>query len=131
MLDAFKSEEIGPIVYITLYYGLRKSEALGLRWQAIDFDANMITINHTVVGGTRIIAKDNTKTYCSKRTYELLPEIKALLLQLREQQKDFKKRLGSGYITTQPTESFGTFLRNICKCSLPNSLGKSKTAPPF
>jgi integrase len=49
------------------------------------------------VGGTRIIAKDDTKSYCSKRTYELLPEIKALLLQLREQQKDYKKRLGSGY----------------------------------
>ena len=97
MLDAFKSEEIGPIVYVTLYYGLRKSEALGLRWQAIDFDANTITINHTVVGVTRIIAKDDTKSYCSKRTYELLPEIKALLLQLREQQKDYRKRLGSGY----------------------------------
>ena len=41
------------------------------------------------------------------------------------------KMSGIGYITTQPTESFGTFLRNICKCSLPNSLGKSKTAPPF
>ena len=70
---------------------------LQLGGKAVDFDANTITINHTVVGGTRIIAKDDTKTYCSKRTYELLPEIKALLLQLREQQKDYKKRLGSGY----------------------------------
>ena len=97
MLDAFKGEEIGPIVFVTIYYGLRKSEALGLRWQAVNFDANTITINHTVVGGTRIIAKDDTKTYCSKRTYELLPEIKALLLQLHEQQEDYKRRLGSGY----------------------------------
>ena len=32
MLDAFENEEVGPIVYVTLYYGLRKSEALGLRW---------------------------------------------------------------------------------------------------
>jgi site-specific recombinase XerC len=31
MLDAFRDEEIGPIVFVTLYYGLRKSEALGLR----------------------------------------------------------------------------------------------------
>ena len=55
MLDAFRDEEIGPIIFVTLYYGLRRSEALGLRWQAIDFDANTISINHTVVGGTRII----------------------------------------------------------------------------
>ena len=90
MLDAFVNEEIGPIIYVTLYYGLRKSEALGLRWQAVDFDANTITINHTVVGGSRIIAKDSTKTYSSRRTYELLPDVKTLLLKLKEQQKDYR-----------------------------------------
>ena len=97
MLDAFKSEEIGPIVYVTLYYGLRKSEALGLRWQAVDFDANTITINHTVVGGSQIVAKDSTKSYCSMRTYELLPDVKDLLLKLKAQQEYYKQRLGSGY----------------------------------
>lgn len=97
MLDAFKNEEIGPIVFVTLYYGLRKSEALGLRWQSVNFNANTITINHTIVGGSHIIAKDSTKSYCSRRTYELLPDVKNLLLKLQEQQKDYKKRLGSGY----------------------------------
>ncbi len=97
MLDAFQNEEIGPIVYVTLYYGLRKSEALGLRWQAVDFDANTITINHTVVGNGHIVRKDTTKTYTSRRTYELLPDVKALLLKLKDQQDDYKRRLGSGY----------------------------------
>lgn len=97
MLDAFQNEEIGPIVYVTLYYGLRKSEALGLRWQAVDFDANTITINHTVVGNGHIVRKDTTKTYTSRRTYELLPDVKALLLKLKVQQDDYKHRLGSSY----------------------------------
>ena len=97
MLDAFANEEIGPIVYVTLYYGLRKSEALGLRWQAVDFENNTITINHTVVGGAHIIEKDSTKTYYSERTYQLIPEVKALLLRLKDEQRDYKKRLGSGY----------------------------------
>ena len=97
MLDAFQNEEIGPIVYVTLYYGLRKSEALGLRWQAVDFDANIISINHTVVGNGHIVRKDSTKTYTSRRTYELLPDVKALLLKLKDQQDDYKRRLGSGY----------------------------------
>ena len=97
MLDAFQNEEIGPIIFVTLYYGLRKSEALGLRWQAVDFVNDTISINHTVVGGAHIIEKDSTKTYCSERTYQLLPDIKVLLLQLKEQQKDYKQRLGSGY----------------------------------
>ena len=97
MLDSFQNEEIGPIVFVTLYYGLRKSEALGLRWQAVDFENDTISINHTVVGGSHIVAKDSTKTYCSERTYQLLPDIKALLLKLKDQQADYKRRLGSGY----------------------------------
>ena len=97
MLDAFRDEEIGPIVFVTLYYGLRKSEALGLRWQAIDFENNTISINHTVVGGSHIVAKDSTKSYCSRRTYELLPDVKDLLLKLKDQQEDYRLRLGSGY----------------------------------
>ena len=97
MLNAFKDEEIGPIVFVTLYYGLRKSEALGLRWQAVDFENDTISINHTVVGGAHIVEKDSTKTYCSERTYQLIPDVKALLLRLRDQQKEYKKRLGSGY----------------------------------
>ena len=88
MLDAIKDDEVGPIVYVTLYYGLRRSEALGLRWQAVDFDADTITINHTVTGGTQIIRKDATKTYSSRRTYQLLPDVKTLLLKLREQQNE-------------------------------------------
>ena len=30
------------------FYGLRRSEALGLKWDAIDFQNNTITIRHTV-----------------------------------------------------------------------------------
>ena len=97
MLDAFQNEEVGPIVFVTLYYGLRKSESLGLRWQAVDFEANTITVNHTVVGNGHIVRKDSTKTYSSRRTYELLPDIKRLLLKLKEDQEDYKRRLGSGY----------------------------------
>ena len=96
-LDAFRNEEVGPIVFVTLYYGLRKSEALGLRWQAVDFEANTMTINHTVVSNGHIIAKDSTKTYSSRRTFELLPDVRDLLVKLKEQQEDYKRRLGSGY----------------------------------
>lgn len=97
MLNAFENEEIGPIVFVTIYYGLRKSEALGLRWQAVDFENDTISINHTVVGGSHIVEKDSTKTYSSRRTYQLLPDIKTLLLKLKEQQEEYKRRLGSGY----------------------------------
>ena len=97
MLDAIREEEVGPIVYVTLYYGLRRSEALGLRWQAVDFNASTISINHSVTGGEEVIRKDTTKTYASRRTYQLLPDIKTLLLKLKDQQKEYKERFGPCY----------------------------------
>lgn len=41
-------------------------EIMGLRWQSIDFDANTITIAHTVVqvnidGKSTVVAKDRAK----------------------------------------------------------------------
>lgn len=31
-----------------LFYGLRRSEVLGLKWDSVDFDAGTLTIKHTV-----------------------------------------------------------------------------------
>ena len=35
-------------IFLGAFYGLRRSEALGLKWDAIDFQNNTITIRHTV-----------------------------------------------------------------------------------
>ena len=67
------------IFLVTLYYGLRRSEILGLKWTAIDSEKNTITIDHTVVKNLTIERKDSTKTATSRRTFQLLPEVKALL----------------------------------------------------
>ena len=47
--------------------------------------------------GVQTCALPISKTYCSERTYQLLPDIKILLLRLKEQQEEYKQRLGSGY----------------------------------
>ena len=97
VLQMFKGHPLQPLVYITLYYGLRRSEVLGLKWSAIDFNNNTIQIRHTVVKNLSIVSKDKTKTSSSKRTYVLLPEIKDLLLNLYSEQKNNKKLFGNSY----------------------------------
>ena len=87
MLTAIRHEEIAPIVYTTLYYGLRKSEVLGLKWSAVDFQNNTISIEFTVVKNKSIIEKASTKIESSCRKYELIPEIKTLLQQLKIEQE--------------------------------------------
>lgn len=75
-------------VKLAAFYGLRRSEVLGLKWDAIDFDSGTITIQHTVTGCNvdgryTIVARDTTKTKSSRRTLPLTPPIRELLLRLR------------------------------------------------
>ena len=49
LLEATSDDPLNIAIYIGVYYGLRRSEVLGLRWSAIDFEKKTITVNHKVV----------------------------------------------------------------------------------
>ncbi len=86
------------------FYGLRRSEILGLKWDAIDFKANTIIIRHTVtscnIDGKHIeVASDTTKTKSSRRTLPLVPDFRELLLKKKEEQARYRKLCGRSYCT--------------------------------
>ena len=97
MLNAFSGHPLEPLVYVTLYYGLRRSEVLGLKWDAIDFENNTISIKHVVVKNKTVVAKDSTKSYSSRRTFEILPEVKDLLLKLKQEEALNRALYGAAY----------------------------------
>ena len=97
MLKAFREHHLQPLVYVTLYYGLRRSEVLGLKWDAVNFEKNTIEIKHTVVKNLTVVAKDKTKTAASKRSYPLLPEVRELLLRVKDEQQKFAGWYGAAY----------------------------------
>lgn len=84
VIDAFKEHPLRPVVVLAFYYGLRRSEVLGLRWSAIDFERNELRIEHTVVKSLTIEAKDSTKTVSSRAVYDLLPDVRKMLLEMYE-----------------------------------------------
>ena len=47
-LEKAEGHELFELFYLTLFFGLRMEEALGLRWSAIDFANRTMKINHTV-----------------------------------------------------------------------------------
>ena len=89
-----------PIAFFGVYYGLRRSEILGLKWDAINETVGYISIQHTVVRVTSIIASDNVKTVESNRELDLFPTALLCLDQIREQQKSDKEFYGNKYQNT-------------------------------
>ena len=49
LFEKAKDDPLELVILITSFYGLRRSEVLGLKWSCIDFEKNIITIKHKVV----------------------------------------------------------------------------------
>ena len=101
----FKTVKGDPIelgVILAAFYGLRRSEVVGLKWDAIDFEKKTISIKHTVtqvnVDGKNItVQKDRTKTKSSYRTLPLVPPFEELLRRLKQEQLVNQKVCGAAY----------------------------------
>lgn len=97
LLDAIRDDPIYPLVKITVLYGLRRSELLGLQWDSIDFDRGTLTIRHTVTKVTTAVAKDKTKNASSYRTFPLLPEARQIFLSALDAERENRRLFGKSY----------------------------------
>ena len=84
------------------FYGLRRSECVGLRWSSIDLVNNVFYINHTVTtprvnGKLKIVAKDRAKTKSSLRALPLDMAVKERLLAIKERQEMHRKKFKRSY----------------------------------
>ncbi len=92
--------ELLGIVFFGVYYGLRRSEILGLKWDAIDYDKKLISIQHTVVRIKSLYSSDNTKTKESRRKLSLFPTAEKCLEKIRKQQEDDRSFYKRSYLNT-------------------------------
>ncbi len=102
LFEVIKGHKIELVVLLTAFYGLRRSEVIGLKWSAFDFNHNCFSIRHTVttcnVKGERVtIKKDKAKNKSSLRTYPLIPFLKERLLEAKKQQEENRKLCGRAY----------------------------------
>ena len=80
-----------PLITVFLGTGCRVGELIGLRWEDIDFDRNLISINHSLVyrklGEERCRMHVTTpKTQSGVRTIPMLREVREALLRERDRQ---------------------------------------------
>ena len=102
LFEAVKEHKLELGVIFGAFYGLRRSEIVGLRWESINFEANTITVEHTVtealIDGKRVvIADDTTKSKSSYRTLPLVPAIQQKLLEVQAEQERNRKLCGKSY----------------------------------
>ena len=107
-------------VLLASFYGLRRSEVLGLKWSSIDFERKSITINHKVteqlVNGKYVpVVSDVMKNKTSCRTLPLIPAVEEELLKQKEKQqlyrKLFKKSYSTEYLDFVCTDQEGKLIR--------------------
>lgn len=102
LLDIAKDDPIYIPIVLSAYYGFRRSETLGMRWSAIDFENKTITVNHKVTeltenGKTIVYAEDKLKTKSSYRTLPLIPVVKEKLLEHKAKLERNQKLFGNSY----------------------------------
>lgn len=100
LLRIAKGTNAETAVMLASYYGLRRSEICGLKWDAIDFEHKTIEIKSTAVRVTTVIREDNTKSDSSHRILTLIPEVEQHLKELQAKQAEDKEFYGNTYIET-------------------------------
>lgn len=102
LFSACRNDPIEIVVFIASFYGLRRSEVLGLKWSSIDFEKNIITIKHKVIQrnakkNRSMVLKDKTKNKASYRSLPLLPTIANALKKHKNQINKNKLICGNTY----------------------------------
>ena len=102
LISLTKGTKLEIAVVFACFYGLRRSECVGLRWSAFDFENNIFHINHTVVltsvnGKRTLVTKDAAKTDATIRSMPLSADIKKQLLEIKCIQDNNPKRRKKNY----------------------------------
>jgi integrase len=86
------------MIFATMIFtGLRPSEALGLRWQSIDFDEGLIDVSHQLAKDRRTLVAPKTES--SIRKIILLPELARML---REHRMASPYKAPTDFVFTMP-----------------------------
>lgn len=102
LFEVVKGTKLELPVLVAAFYGLRRGEVCGLKWDAIDFERGTITIRHTVTslqvdGKTKMYAQDSAKTKSSMRTLPLVGSFAEYFKEVKAAQEVNKKVCGNCY----------------------------------
>ena len=102
LLEASKDHPYSLLIQMTAFYGLRRGEVVGLKWDAIDFEQGTISVKRTVTstiidGKYQEFEQQSAKTKSSLRTLPLIGSFREYFMQVKEAQELNKQVCGNCY----------------------------------
>ena len=102
MFEALRGTKLELPVLVAAFYGLRRGEVVGLKWDAIDFEQGTISVKRTVTstiidGKYQEFEQQSAKTKSSLRTLPLIGSFREYFMQVKEAQELNKQVCGNCY----------------------------------
>ena len=102
MFEALRGTKLELPVLVAAFYGFRRGEVLGLKWDAIDFERGTISVIRTATtitldGKQAEIEQQSAKTKSSLRTLPLIGSFREYFMQVKEAQELNKQVCGNCY----------------------------------
>ena len=131
LISLFHGQVIELPVMLCAVYGLRRSEALGLKWRRVDFTKRSITIAETLQQNSGGDYADAPKNDSSYRTLPMTEDVYQALDRQNSLQEEHRRVMGNYYIDSDyvctwpdgtpitPNYLSRTFHSTICKSTLP------------
>lgn len=96
LFQVAKGDPLELGIYLAAFFGLRREEVVGIKWNAVDFESKTIKVGTTVTitninGKMEEVEKDRAKNKSSYRVYPLPKPFEELLLKLKNDQFKNKK----------------------------------------
>jgi integrase len=99
-LEAIKGNRLEALFTVALSLGLRRGEALGLRWQDIDFEKRTLRVHQSLARINKKLVLSEPKTKSSRRILDLPATLAARLKEHRTRQLEDRMAVGTRWVET-------------------------------
>ncbi len=102
LLNLSRNDPIYPVIMLAGGLGVRRSEALGVRWSRIDWDSRCVLLDTKIIeckenGQLTLKAVEEMKNRSSKRTLPLPIPVFEMLLETKARQEFYRKIFKTSY----------------------------------
>jgi len=99
-LDAMKDERLSPLWHTIAMTGMRRGEAIGLRWSDVDFDGGRLAVRRALIPSGREVIVSEPKTIKGRRVIAIDPGTVEVLKAQAARQLDEQKDWDEAWVET-------------------------------